>query len=97
MRHRILAAIVLLNSALVLTMLVGFFTFLGRQPWFTWLFVAGTLLNAILFLVFYRHARRNARLSESQRNLWEILLFVASPVTYPVYVWRFIMARDHTA
>ena len=93
MKARILASLAVINSATFSSVIVGFFTILGREPLFTWLFAFGALLNAILFLVLYRHVRRNPALSETQRNLWEIVLFIGSPVTYPLYVWRFVVPR----
>ena len=93
MKARLLASLAVINSVRFSAMIVGFFTILGRDPSFTWLFAFGALLNAILFLVLYRHVRRNPALSEARRNFWEIILFLGSPVTYPLYIWKFVLPR----
>jgi uncharacterized membrane protein YozB (DUF420 family) len=90
MRH-LLAFLAIVNSVALTLVVVGIFTILNRQHWFVWIFATAAVLNAILFLVLYRHVRHNPKLSKAQRNRWEIALFLASPITYPMYVWRFVL------
>lgn len=54
------------------------------------LFLAWAVLNAILFLIYYRHALRNEALSETQKHHWSIALFLGMSFGQLVYWLRYL-------
>ena len=86
----VLLGATLLNSVVIVAVLVSVILYRSVH---VWLFLGFIFLNAALFLVLNRHRRNNPSLNETQSNRWEIALFVGSPVSYLLYVWRHVSGR----
>ena len=56
------------------------------------LFIFEVLLNAFLYLYYYRNVFRNSRVPAEQRNLWSIVTFMTGPVGQLVYYYRYVKA-----
>lgn len=54
------------------------------------MFVAEVLLNAFLYLFYYRNAFRNPAVPEGKRNLWSIITFMTGPVGQLVYYYKYV-------
>jgi hypothetical protein len=54
------------------------------------LFIAEVLLNALLFLWYYRNVFRNPNVSNDRRDTWSILTFMGGPVGQIVYLYRYV-------
>ena len=94
MKQRLITIITLLNVVVFGTAVVGLFSALGRRTWFMYLWLGAVVFNAVTFLIYYRHAHRNVHLTESRRNLWEIILFVGLPITPLIYLQRHMFRHE---
>jgi hypothetical protein len=44
------------------------------------IFIVEILLNAVLYLFYYRNTFRNPAVPEGKRNLWSIITFMTGPI-----------------
>jgi hypothetical protein len=73
MAHRLIAAATLVNVITFPFALVAAFGGFVRFPGAEYGWGAAVVLNALVFLFHYRHAHRNASLTQAQRDRWEIM------------------------
>jgi len=64
-----------------------------RRPGFPGmpLFVGEIVLNAFLYLAYYRNIFRNDRVPADKRDLWSIVTFLTGPVGQLLYFYRYVM------
>lgn len=87
MRKQLVLVTALLNSALFIALLTELVLYRAVS---VWIFVPLFLLTPALFLLLDRHRRRNDDLDEGQKNRWQIALFLAWPISHPMYVYRYL-------
>jgi hypothetical protein len=49
------------------------------------------LLNAVLFLIYYRDAEKNPRVPRASRERWRIVVFLGGGITQSIYFVRFVV------
>jgi uncharacterized membrane protein len=99
MHGHILTVLTFMNSVLwtgALVLMFARFPHGEGSGWFVYVLFSVVLLNSVLFFYYTRHRRLNARLTDAQKNKWEIAMFFASPVSFPLYFFRYVR-RTHDA
>lgn len=61
------------------------------------LFVCEALLNAGLFLYYYRTVSRDAALVQQRRDFWTIVTFLFGPIGQIAYYYRHVKGRVSSA